>query len=179
MSGWRRSSCCSFILRAFYKYKPGSSWTNPLLKHQWCPNLKMLSLGLLSTNAQAEESQMIRIFSSKMENTDLDATHNCIPDQFSSSVLVCSFVEALKSSLLPLWIPAPLVSLQHYPGRLVNTGNTNPQNTSLLCLEDCHDNSELLERFSVCEVDSYWDMPKSCPSDQVLPFWQRACSCSL
>lgn len=149
MSGWRRSSCCPFILRTFYKYKPGSWCTNPLLKHQWCPNLEILSPGLLSTNVLhgAEERQMIRIFSSKMENTDLDVAHNCIPDQFSSSVLVCSSsVEALKSSLLPLWIPASLVSLQHYPGCLVNTGNTNPQNTSLLCLEDCHDNTQWTPR---------------------------------
>lgn len=147
MSGWWRSSCCPFILRAFYKYKPGSWYTNPLLKHQWCPNLKNLSPGLLSTNAQVEERQIIRIFFSKMENTDLDVAHNCIPDQFSSSGLVCSSsVEALKSALLPLWIPASLVSLQHYPGRLVNTGNTNPQNTSLLCLEDCHDNTQWTPR---------------------------------
>lgn len=116
------------------------SWdTNPLRKHQRCPKIQMLSLGILSANAQAEESSFLNIFSGKMENNGVDVAHYRFPELFSFFSLVCSSsVEELKSSPLQ-WSSASLASLQHCLGCLVNTGNANPLNTSLLCLEDCHD----------------------------------------
>lgn len=39
----------------------------------------MLSLGILSANAQAEESSFLNIFSGKMENNGVDVAHYRFP----------------------------------------------------------------------------------------------------
>lgn len=124
------------------------------MDHQRYPNLQMSSPGLLSTNAQAEEeeSPYISMLSGMMGGKKrLRRRTLLFPRLVFFLCFVCSSsVEKLKSSLLPLWDPASRASLRHYPGRLVNTGNTNPLNTSLLCLEDCHDNTQWTPREMWC-----------------------------
>lgn len=139
------------------------------MKHQRCPNL---SPAVLSTNAQAEKNPFISILSWYDEKRTAQTLH-IIASQISFLSLpmcVLPLLEELEYSLL--WSPASHASLQHYPGRLVNTGNTNPPNTSLLCLEDCHDNTQWAPREMWCLLGG-----SILRYAQALPSWPRACSC--
>lgn len=77
-----------------------------------------------------------------------------------------------------LWRPASCASLQDSSSHLVNTGNTKILNTSLLCLEDCHDNTQWISWRAGVFVR--WIHTEMCPSSGLLlkavQLWLM-CSC--
>lgn len=140
------------------------------MKHQRCPNHQMLSPAILSTNAQAEKSPFISILAWYDAKEQLRHFTLLLPRLvFFLCPCVCSSpMEEPEYSRL--WGPAPWALLQHYPGRLVNTGNTNPLNTSLLCLEECHDNTQRTPEEMWCLLGGY-----ILRYAQSLPFWSGGC----
>lgn len=78
------------------------------------------------------------------------------------------------TSLLLLWGPASCASLQDCPRHLVNTGNTKPLNTSLLCMENYHDNMQWISRRAGCLLGGY-----TLRYAQAVPFSVRVCSFGL
>lgn len=94
---------------------------------------------------------------------------------------VCLFlprrIQGRLTSLLPLCRPASCPSMQDCPRRLVNTGNTKPLTTSLLCLEDCHDNTQWITRRAGVFVS--WIHTEICPSSALLcegvQLWLMCC----
>lgn len=111
---------------------------------------------------------VIGILSSTMEkwhNGSVLAHYCCL--RLASLLCLCVFfLHRRKTSLLPLWRPASCASLQDCPRRLVNIGNTKPLTTSLLCLEDCHDNTEWISWRAGVLVR--WMHTEICPSTALL-----------
>lgn len=134
-------------------------------------NVLISKCWVLQSCVQAEKGPFISILSWYDGKEQLRRCTLLLPRLvFFLCPCVCSSSKEELEYSLP-WSPASSASLQHYPGRLVNTGNTNPLNTSLLCLEDCHDNTQWTPREIWCLLGG-----SILRYAQALPSWPRACS---
>lgn len=160
--GWCQAKTGQIIvlwpsLRSFYKYGPVSWLTNPLmalrdvLMSVWeCAKCWVLVPTDVSGEVRkrqwggrgrVERMSVISILASAMEewhNSSVLA-HHC---HVRLATLLCVCCSSIEDPETFHWErQASCASLLDCPRRMVNTGNTKLLNASLLCLEDCHDNT--------------------------------------